>query len=109
MCAATKHKLKPVSREESKKMTTGAAVVRQKVVRERVLVEFPPSLLRQTEEAAAQLLTDRSKFIRAAVEEKVAKMQREKFEKELAAAYAANAEFDLKFCDEFKHVDGEQF
>jgi hypothetical protein len=105
---AAKRKSKLVSHEERNQMTTGAAVARQKTARERVLVEFPPALLRQTEEAASQLLIDRSKFIRAAVEEKVAKMLRDRFEQELAAAYAANAEFDLQLCEEFKHVDGEQ-
>ena len=106
MCAVFKRKSKSANHKETKDLSAASAA-RQKTARERVLVEFPPSLLRQAEEAAAQLLVDRSKFIRAAVEEKVANMRREKFEQELAAAYAANAEFDLKQCDEFKHVDGE--
>lgn len=31
----------------------------------------------------------------------------EKLEKELAGGYIANAELDLKTCDDFKYVDGE--
>jgi hypothetical protein len=99
-------------KEEKENMSTGVAVARQRSAahaKERVLVEFPVLLLKRTEEAASQLATDRSKFIRAAVEEKVANMQRQRLEEELAAAYAANSQFDLKLSADFKHVDGENF
>jgi hypothetical protein len=88
----------------------GTILVRQKnpPAKERVLVEFPLPLLKKAEAAAAQLALDRSKFIRAAVEEKISNMEKTQFDQELAAAYTANAEFDVKICDEFKYVDGEQ-
>lgn len=107
MSSGTNPKTKATAKQNR---TAGPSISRGKTApaKERVLVEFPLPLLRRTEAAAAQLALDRSKFIRAAVEEKVWNMEREKIEEELATAYAANSEFDLKVCGEFKHADGEQ-
>jgi metal-responsive CopG/Arc/MetJ family transcriptional regulator len=95
-------------KDKGKKMPA-TAVARQKVTigKERVLVEFPTLLLKRAEEAAAQLATDRSKFIRSAVEQALAAIERQKVETELAETYAANAVFNLNLSAEFAHVDSE--
>jgi predicted DNA-binding protein len=77
--------------------------------KERVLIEFPSSLLRRTEEAARKLDKNRSELIRAAVEQYLNEMETAKFEQELAASYAANADRNRALAEEFKHVDREGF
>jgi metal-responsive CopG/Arc/MetJ family transcriptional regulator len=77
--------------------------------RERVLIEFPTSLLQRADSAAASLEKNRSEFIRTAVEQLLEGMEKEKFEMELAAAYAANAPMNLELAKEFTHVDREGF
>jgi metal-responsive CopG/Arc/MetJ family transcriptional regulator len=73
----------------------------------RVAIEFPEPLLAKTEEAASMLATNRSDFIRSAVEEYLGFLQRRHLERDLAAAYVANNEFDREICREFDHVDAE--
>lgn len=73
----------------------------------KVIVEFSEQLLRRTEAAATELETDRSKLIRNAVEAFLSALERQKLERELAEAYAANAPLALQICEEFSHVDGE--
>jgi len=77
--------------------------------RERVLVEFPSSLLKRADEAAAQLEKNRSELIRTAVEKLLDGIEKEKFEAELAAAYVANSARNLDLLEEFAHVDREGF
>lgn len=77
--------------------------------RERILIEFPVSLLQRTDNAAARLEKNRSELIRTAVEQLLADMEKKKFELELAAAYAANAEMNQDLAKEFAHVDREGF
>ena len=77
--------------------------------RERVLVEFPSSLLERADQAAAQLEKNRSELIRTAVEQLLEAMKKEKFELELAAAYVANSPMNLSLLEEFAHVDREGF
>jgi Arc/MetJ-type ribon-helix-helix transcriptional regulator len=106
-------------KNESKKITTKkkgksmpAAVASPKrssarAARERVLVEFPVSLLQRADSAAREMEKNRSELIRAAVEQLLDSLEREKFETELAAGYAANAEMNLELAKEFAHVDSE--
>lgn len=77
--------------------------------RERVLVEFPVSLLERTDDAASKLEKNRSELIRTAVERLLEEMERTKFEAELAAAYAANAQMNRELVNEFANVDREGF
>jgi len=77
--------------------------------RERVLVEFSDSLLKRTDEAVGKIAKNRSELIRTAVEQLLDRMEKKEFEKELAAAYAANAEMSLELAEEFAHVDREGF
>jgi metal-responsive CopG/Arc/MetJ family transcriptional regulator len=58
----------------------------------KVIVQFPESLLERAEALAESLHTDRSKLIRAAVEEKLDQLERERLEAELREGYLANAE-----------------
>jgi len=77
--------------------------------KERVLIEFPESLLRRADEAARELDKNRSELIRAAVEQLLEGMAAKRFEQELAAAYMANAQMSRETMDEFVHVDREGF
>jgi hypothetical protein len=77
--------------------------------RERVLIEFPSGLLRRTDEAARKLEKNRSELIRGAVEKLLNDMDSSEFERELAAAYAANAEVSREMMKEFEAVDREGF
>jgi predicted transcriptional regulator len=73
----------------------------------RVLVEFSDSLLKRTDDAAQKLDSNRSEFIRSAVEQYIAELDAREFERELAEGYAANAEMNLALADEFSIVDSE--
>jgi CopG family transcriptional regulator/antitoxin EndoAI len=75
--------------------------------KERVLVEFPSSLLQQADVAASRMEKNRSEFIRTAVELLLAEIEKKRFEAELAAAYAANAPMNLELAEEFAPVDRE--
>lgn len=75
--------------------------------KERVLVEFPESLLKRADEAARKLEKNRSELIRSAVEQMLAEMEKKQFDLELARAYTANAGLSLDMVEEFAHVDRE--
>ena len=77
--------------------------------KERVLIEFPGDLLKRADEAARKLDKNRSELIRTAVEQLLNEMETKRFERELAAAYAANAQMNLELAEEFAHVDREGF
>ena len=77
--------------------------------RERVLVEFPESLLKRTDEAASRLEKNRSELIRTAVEMLLDAEENRRFEMELAAGYAANADLSRTITKEFESVDREGF
>jgi metal-responsive CopG/Arc/MetJ family transcriptional regulator len=78
-----------------------------RIGRERVLVEFSDNLLKRADEAARKMDQNRSELIRTAVERLLDEIEAKKFEQELAAAYAANAEMNLALAEEFAHVDRE--
>ena len=48
-----------------------------------------------------------SQFIREAVDEYIAKIEREKLEKQLKQGYLAKAELKIEICQEFEPIDGE--
>jgi metal-responsive CopG/Arc/MetJ family transcriptional regulator len=77
--------------------------------RERVLIEFPETLLRRADEAARKMEKNRSELIRTAVEQLLEGLETKRFEMELAAAYTANAQSNLELADEFALVDREGF
>jgi metal-responsive CopG/Arc/MetJ family transcriptional regulator len=77
--------------------------------KERVLIEFPPSLLKRADQAARELSKNRSELIRGAVEKMLADMEAKEFEQKLAAAYSANASLSLEMAEEFSHIDREGF
>jgi metal-responsive CopG/Arc/MetJ family transcriptional regulator len=91
---------------QKKSVTRQSTGARQK---ERVLVEFSPSLLKQADEAARRLGKNRSEFIRSAVEQWLNEIESRRFEGELAAAYAANASMSRALGEEFEAVDREGF
>jgi metal-responsive CopG/Arc/MetJ family transcriptional regulator len=77
--------------------------------KERVLIEFPASLLKRADQAARELDKNRSELIRTAVEKMLAEMEAKEFEQKLAAAYTANAPLSLEIAEEFAHIDREGF
>jgi len=77
--------------------------------KERVLIEFPASLLKRADQAARELDKNRSELIRGAVEKLLAEMEAKQLEQELAAAYAASAALSLEIAEDFAHVDSEGF
>ena len=77
--------------------------------KERVLVEFPESLLKRADDVARRMDKNRSELIRTAVEQMVEKVEARQFELELAAAYQANAQMTREMMEEFVHVDSEEF
>jgi hypothetical protein len=80
-----------------------------RIPRERVLIEFPTSLLERADEAARQLSKNRSELIRTAVEQLLNSIEASEFERKLADAYAANAAMNLALAEEFVEVDREGF
>jgi metal-responsive CopG/Arc/MetJ family transcriptional regulator len=77
--------------------------------KERVLIEFPASLLKRADQAARELSKNRSELIRTAVENLLTEMEAKQLEQQLAAAYAANAALSLEITEEFAHIDREGF
>jgi metal-responsive CopG/Arc/MetJ family transcriptional regulator len=93
-------------------MPVPVAVQKARVVRaakERVLVEFPKSLLKRADEVAREMNVSRSELIRGAVEARLKEIEIKRFEQELAEGYLANAEMNLALLEEFKNVDNEAF
>jgi len=73
----------------------------------KVIVEFSETLLKQTEEAASQLSTDRSKLIRSAVESYLEGLKKTELEEALAEGYRTHAELDRQIAEEFAYSDTE--
>jgi metal-responsive CopG/Arc/MetJ family transcriptional regulator len=48
-----------------------------------------------------------SQFIREAVDDYIAKIEREKLEEQLKRGYLARAKLNIKICQEFESIDGE--
>jgi hypothetical protein len=102
-----KHESSPPEKRHDMVVAHGAATLEKPRESKKVIIEFPEDLLERTEAAASELSTDRSKFIRRAVEKFLAGLERHKLERELAEAYTANANLALRVSEEFSHVDGE--
>ena len=73
----------------------------------KVAVDFPESLLRESEAVAAELQTNRSGFIRMAVENFLAERRHRRLCEDLAAGYAANAAIARKIAEDFSCADPE--
>jgi metal-responsive CopG/Arc/MetJ family transcriptional regulator len=103
--------LKSKKRKKDSRMPVAVARRNRSVAvrRERVLVEFPKALLQRTDQVAEEMEKNRSELIRTAVEQLLDAQEKLKFEAELAAGYAANAEMNLKLAGEFSFVDHEGF
>ena len=88
--------------ESRKEKRLGTASATRKVI-----VEFSETLLKQTEEAASQLSTDRSKLIRSAVESYLEGLKKAELEEALAEGYRTHGELDRQIAEEFAHSDNE--
>ena len=89
-------------RKSRKEKRLGTASATRKVI-----VEFSETLLKETEEAASQLSTDRSKLIRSAVESYLERLKKTELEEALAEGYRTHGELDLQIAEEFAHLDDE--
>lgn len=98
------HGAKKAGHERSQSSTA-----RKSIRRERILLEFPSTLLQRADHAAEEMNANRSELVRTAVEELLDRRDRERLEAELAEAYTANAAMNLELAKEFKHVDEEGF
>ncbi len=73
----------------------------------KVIVEFSETLLKETEEAASQQSTDRSKLIRSAVERYLENLKKAELEQALAEGYRTHGELDRQIAEQFAHSDNE--
>lgn len=62
-------------------------------------------------EEMARIMTEKgmklSQFIREAVDDYIAKIERQKLEEQLKEGYQARAKLNIKICQEFERIDGE--
>jgi metal-responsive CopG/Arc/MetJ family transcriptional regulator len=87
------------SRKE-KRLSTASAT-------RKVIVEFSETLLKETEKAASQLSTDRSKLIRSAVESYLERLKKTELEEALAEGYRTHGKLDRQIAEEFAYLDDE--
>ena len=73
----------------------------------KVIVEFSETLLKETEQAASRLSTDRSKLIRSAVESYLEHLKKAELERALAEGYRTHGELDRQIAEEFAYSDNE--
>jgi metal-responsive CopG/Arc/MetJ family transcriptional regulator len=73
--------------------------------RKKVVVDFPEPLFRETENAAAELSTSRSSFIRLAVEEYIRERRQKKLQDQLIDGYTANANAARETAEELAQFD----
>jgi predicted transcriptional regulator len=110
MASAVKARTNTKSREMEPLMPV-AAPRKGRLVRsgkkERILIEFSESLLKRTDEVASRMEKSRSELIRTAVENLLEMEEKQRFEQQLASAYAANAKLSLELAEEFAVVDRE--
>ncbi len=66
-------------------------------------IYFPPNIITKISEISNNF----SKFVRDATEERIERIEQEKLEMELAEGYRVKAKLNLKICEDFKFVDGE--
>jgi len=70
-------------------------------------INFPIDLVAEINCVTKELKIDFSKFVREASEEYVSHIKKAELEKELEEGYRAKAKLNLKICEDFKHVTGE--
>jgi len=73
----------------------------------KVIVDFSERLYNETEAAAHELSTNRSRLVRSAVEQYLKNLQQQKLEQSLIEGYQCNAEFDRRIAEDFAFVDAE--
>ncbi len=73
----------------------------------KVIVEFSEALLKEIEDAASQLSTDRSKLIRYAVESYLVGLKKAELEQALAEGYRIYGKLDRQIAEEFAYSDTE--
>ena len=84
-----------------------APISSARAIRRKIIIEFPESLLRETEQAVHEMAMNRSQLIRLAVEVFLRKRKQKELERELAESLVANSNVNRRLMDEFKHVDSE--
>ena len=77
----------------------------ERAQKKKVVVDFPEPLFRETESAVAELSTNRSNFIRLAVEEYIRHRRQKKLQQDLMEGYTANAEVAREIAEELAQFD----
>ncbi len=70
-------------------------------------VFFQPTIIARIRDISEELNTNFSEFVREATEERLERIEQERLEMELAEGYRVKAKLNLKICEDFKFVDGE--
>lgn len=73
----------------------------------KIVIYFPATLFRETEQAAHELSINRSVLIRSAVEMFLRTKRREKLERQIAESFSANARLDRQLATDFASVDAD--
>jgi metal-responsive CopG/Arc/MetJ family transcriptional regulator len=73
----------------------------------KIIIEFSPELLRETDQAVDELAVNRSQLIRSAVKMFLRRRKAQKLERDLAESLQANADLDRRIMREFRHVDSD--
>jgi metal-responsive CopG/Arc/MetJ family transcriptional regulator len=73
----------------------------------KVVADFPEALFHEADRVAAELGTNRSRFIRLAVESFIRERHKRKLERELIEGYTANADYARRIAEDFAHVDSD--
>jgi metal-responsive CopG/Arc/MetJ family transcriptional regulator len=78
----------------------------EKQAEKKVIINFPAELVARTDRAADEEGLNRSEVIRKSVEIFLGSRDRQRRERELATAYAANAPLALEIVEEFGTLEG---
>jgi len=74
----------------------------------KVNICLPIELKEEIKKISEEQNTNFSNFIREAAKERLIKIKKEKLRKELIEQCRETAELNIKICDDFKYIDGEQ-
>ena len=73
----------------------------------RININFSDNLLYEIKRTSKELNMNLSEFVREATEVYSSKIKEEKLKKELSEGYKAKAKLNLKICEDYKYIDGE--
>ncbi len=81
------------------------AIAAAQAPKKKIVVDFPEPLYRATEDVVAELETNRSNFIRLAVEEYIRERRNRQLQQELIDGYVANASSARAIAEDLAQFD----